>query len=117
MMRLGDELPEPAGEMLRLVDHVEHHLANAFNLLRQDLRRTVACGHLRIAVAIAAQLARQHVVGEAADQFAAVRRAEADRVVDGVFQRIAFVRESRRNIENIARLHLFIDNGVERLHL
>ncbi len=73
--------------------------------------------NVRIAVAFAAQLARQHVVGEAAHQLAAVRRAEAHRIVERVFQRVAFMREARRNVENVARLHLFVDDGVERLHL
>ena len=73
--------------------------------------------NVRIAVALAAQFARQHVVGEAAHQLAAVRCAEAHRVVERVFQRVAFVREARRNVENVARLHLFVDDGVERFHL
>ncbi|ESE95365.1 regulatory protein [Salmonella enterica subsp. enterica serovar Virchow str. ATCC 51955] len=38
-------------------------------------------------------------------------------IVHGVFQRIAFMRESWRNIQNVARLQLFINNGLERIDL
>ena len=77
----------------------------------------VAGRHVRIGVALAAQFALEDIVGKAAKQLAGIRRAIADRIVKRVFQRITLMRESRRNIENIARLHLFIDDRLEGVNL
>ncbi|ABV13051.1 hypothetical protein CKO_01924 [Citrobacter koseri ATCC BAA-895] len=72
---------------------------------------------IRVAVIGAAQLALQNVVGKTADQFTRIRRAETNRVVHRVFQRVAFVRESGWDIQNIAGLQLFINDGFKRIDL
>ena len=77
----------------------------------------VARRHVWIGVALAAQFALENVVGKSAEQLAGIRRAIADRIVERVFQRIPLMRESWRNIENIPRLHLFIDNRLEGVNL
>jgi hypothetical protein len=99
--------------MLWLVNQPQHHIAQAVEFSRQNIRRMIAGRHIRIGIALAAQFALQNIVGKAAEQLAGIRRAIADRIVERVFQGITLMRESRRNIENIARLHLFIDDGLE----
>ncbi|CNT62924.1 Uncharacterised protein [Salmonella enterica subsp. enterica serovar Bovismorbificans] len=103
--------------MRGLIDQIEHHITQFIHLLRQDIRRMLAGRHIRIAVVCIAQLPLQDVIGKTADQLTAIGRAKTDRIVHGVFQRIAFMRESWRNIQNVARLQLFINNGLERFDL
>jgi hypothetical protein len=103
--------------MLWLVNQPQHHIAQTVEFSRQNIRRMIAGRHIRIGIALAAQFTLQNIVGKAAEQLAGIRRAIADRIVERVFQRVTLMRESWRNIENIARLHLFIDDRLERINL
>src|SRR5689334_21093952 len=101
MARLRNKFAKPVREMLRLVNDIQHQLTHTFNLLWQDLRRTLARRDIRIAEAQAAQLICQSIIRKAADELAATGGTETNRVVQGVLQRIAFVRESWWNVEDI----------------
>ncbi len=79
--RLGDKLTEPLLELCRLVNQLEHHSAQLIQLLRQNIRRVLTRRHVRIAVAVAAQLALQDIVRKAADHLPTAWRTEAHRVV------------------------------------
>ena len=114
---LANKLAKPLSEMFRLVDQIQHHTAQLVQLCWQNICRMFARRHIRIAVAIAAQLALQNIVGKAADHLATARCAEPNRVVERVFQGVTLMREPRRNVENIAWLQLFINNPFERIHL
>ncbi|MNW14201.1 hypothetical protein D3C71_2123650 [compost metagenome] len=76
MTRLADKLPKPLTEMLRLVNQAEHHFAQFIQLLRQNVGRVLARRNVRIAVAMAAQLALQNVISKTADHLAPARRTE-----------------------------------------
>ncbi len=114
MTRLRNKLAKPLLEMFRLINQSKHHFTQLVHFLRQNVSRMIARRQVRIAVIRAAQLTLQNVIGEAADQFAGIWRAETDRIVHGVFQRIAFVRESWWNVQDIAGFQLFIDDGFKR---
>ena len=103
--------------MFWLVDQFEHHLTQFIHLLRQNVRRMSARWNIRIAVVVAAQFTLQHIIGKSANQFPRIWRAKTHGIVHRIFQRVAFMRESWRNIKNIARLQLFIDDGFERIDL
>mgnify|MGYP000196517754 CR=1 FL=1 len=114
---LGNELAKPLLKVFRLVNQPQHHLTQAIQFNRQNIGRMVAGWHVRIGIALAAQFSLQNIVSKAAEQLAGIWRAIADRLVKRIFQRIAFMRESWRNVENIARFHLFIDDGLEWINL
>ena len=113
--RGGDETAEPLLEVFRLANHIDHHGAQTFEFILFNPARMLAAGEVRIAVVLAAEIVLQHIVGEAADQVAAVWPAEADGVVQGGFVGYAVVRESRWNIEDVARLQIFINDRWERI--
>ena len=115
MTRGGDETAEPLLEVFRLANHVDHHVAQTIEFILFNPARMLAAGEVRIAVVLAAEIVLQHIVGEAADQVAAVWPAEADGVVQGGFVGYAVVRESRWNIEDVARLQIFINDRWERI--
>ena len=113
----GDEAAKPFREIIRLANHVDHHLANAIKLVLLHAARVFAAGQIRIAVVLATQIVFQRVVGEAADQIATVRPAEADGVVERGFMGEAVMRESRRNVEDIARRQIFVDDRLKRIDM
>ena len=65
----------------------------------------------RSAVVLAAEIIFQRVIGKAADQIAAVWPAEADGVIQRRFVSDPVMRESRWNIEDVARFQILINNG------
>ena len=64
---------------------------------------------------LAPQIVFQRVIGEAADQIATVRPAETDGVVERRLMGKAVVRESRRDVEDIARGQIFVDDRLKRI--
>ncbi len=117
MTGLTDKFPEPLIEMLRLVDQIQHHAAQFIQLFGQDICRMLTRWHIRVAEAMAAQLALQNVIGKPADHLAATWGAEAHRIVHRVLEGVTLVREAWRDIENIARLQLFVDDADKRIDL
>jgi hypothetical protein len=78
------KLPNHCLKVFRLANHIDHHGAQTFEFILFNPARMLAAGEVRIAVVLAAEIVLQHIVGEAADQVAAVWPAEADGVVQAV---------------------------------
>ena len=115
--RRGGKTPKPAAEIFRLANHLDHHAAQAFQFILFYPSRMFAAGQIRIAVVLAAEIVFQRIIGKAADQIAAVWPTEADGVVQRRFVSDSVVRESGRNVQNIARLQILINDRRERVNV
>ena len=74
-------------------------------------------GEIRIAVVLATKIVFQRVIRKAADQIAAVRPTKTNRVVESSLMRKTIVRETGRDVEDIARLKIFINDWLERIDM
>ena len=115
VLGLGDHGAEPLLEQDLVVEGLLHQLAQAVQLVGLDLAVTGAGLEIGVAVTLGAHLVVDQVIGEGGDERLGVRCAETDREVHGGLDGVAFVGESGRNVEDVARLHDDINDGIERL--
>ncbi len=115
MLGLGDHGAEPLLEQGLVIKGLLHQLAQAVQLVGLNFAVAGTGLEIGIAVALGTQVVVDQMVGKGGDKRFGVRCTEAHREVQGGLDGIALVRESGRNVEDVARLHDDVDDRLERL--
>ena len=111
----GGEASEPLFKGFRLIDKLVHHIADTIQFVLFNFAHMLTQCQIRVAVVVATEIVFQRIVRKAADEITGVRATKTDGIVQRRFMGETVMREAWRNIQNVARFQIFINDWRERI--